>query len=141
MKKPIFLSIFFVLAAFIAQYLVVNIQKAMHLDAFSRRICANLIDAGYLLSDNECLISESIYEVMPYYFPVGEVTIDYVLAGMEGFDVLWQSSGTVKHLNGLCERGSDSERINYLVVDRPFLEWDDLYTFTFCNGILMHESV
>ena len=100
-------------------------------EPFSQRICDNLVNAGYV-NASDCLISEEAPDVMNAMFPDG-VTIEYVFAGMQGFEKGGEISS---NSSSRCE-GWHSVR--YIIAYGRRLVWGEYYEFIFCDDILVDK--
>jgi hypothetical protein len=97
----------------------------------SERICNNLINAGYLSSPNECVITDYTPGYMETYFPIGNVDVAYVRAGMQGFELAKEYHSTECLFGGLT-----CESLDYVIETRFFLIGDETYQFGFTDSIL-----
>ncbi len=113
---------------FLIVVLLANACKQSIEPSAPQRICENLVAEG-LIERERCFtadIQQTVY--IPIYFPIGEVTVDYVSTGMDGFELLsfTQSNN--------CKSGEE------LIVAHYLTGTTDSVYFGFCNNVLVNVT-
>lgn len=91
----------------------------------SEQICQNLVNAK-LRESALCYKGNNQYEYIPFYFPVGKVSLNFVMTGMSEFEQVDFS----KNLGNVCSNGKTGTITIYKIANNTHVR------FRFCNMIL-----
>ena len=97
---------------------------------FDDKVCHNLVEAGYLSDEIVCHSTDYWEDAMDPMFPVGEVDLDYVTAGMKGF----RQNQKFTFNDRTCENGLD---IWYQTIEGI----DEYVEFIFCDEVLIQYVI
>jgi len=141
MKNKKALVFITVCSLIILAFFIYFTQEDRDRKAFSHSICQNLLDSNKIFDKSVCHISQNVPDVMNSMFPVGKVDIDYVQEGLRGFKQTRYSSGVVSTPHyPQCSPGDGWEGLQYRIIRKPLILWDELYEFVFCEGILVNST-
>ena len=92
-----------------------------------------MVSAGLRSELADCSFLGNNYEVISEIFPIGETDLNYVVSGMNGFEV--RRRFTVNTSVQICEV-SAVEVIEFILVP-DFWRGQETFEFMFCNNILI----
>lgn len=103
--------------------------------SYSKRICNNLIEAGYLRNETDCIVSSFAPDVMAHYFPLGTTELERIQAGFQGFRQTTYSTFVSDGRMKDCPLGSSVIYVEYAIVILPP---DEVYSFRLCDNKLVN---
>ena len=98
-------------------------------------ICTNLEKRGNVTIPLNCSISGNAYDIISEIFPIGIVSYEYVMDGMDGFQIIDEytliSSGVLDY----CDPGDEIKVIEIEVIP-GFWRGQETFDFWFCKNTL-----
>lgn len=112
-------------------------QPSRDRKAFAKKVCTNLMTAGYINHQSECYFHDQWYYVIRPMFPPEDVDINYVITAMQGYEQISYRTrvSTIADPQD-CSSQAEWTEIQYKVIG-GILGYG-VVDFTFCDGKLMY---